>query len=217
MKKYITIFAILALILPLGLVWAEDNDSKVRSRELLKEPEKILRETVREKVDKVQEEVRDGLRETKNEVRDEIESRREKLADQDNRRHNLLVNIKNKFSRMILRSQAAVTRLDNILARLTTRTETLEADGHEVSEIFELIREAGANLDLVRADLREIKATIENLDNLENQKEVLAGLKGKIRLVAQNLRALRSDLREILNQIKAVVGDDNSDADRDDN
>ncbi len=108
---------------------------------------------------------------------------------------NLAANISNRFDGII-------ARLQNIINRLNTRIEKLEATGADVSQAKQSLASAGVALEAARDDLDDIDDAVATVVGSPDPKTEWQGVRAKFISAREHVRTAHSELRATVAHLK---------------
>ncbi len=112
--------------------------------------------------------------------------------------------IRQFFTRMVKRLEAAITRLEKLISRIESRLAKLESQGEDVSKIKTEIEDAKTKLTGTKADLEEAKTKLETVLESEDPKAAFAEVKNLIKGVKTQLIGVHRILVHVIGEIKGL-------------
>ncbi len=112
--------------------------------------------------------------------------------------------VRKSIAKMNNRFEAAIGRLENISIRISTRLDTLEKSGKDVSKSKTDLESAVAKVSSARAKLSEAKASLEAIADSETPKTVLEEAKVKTEEVKTLVMEAHVALVDVINSIKGA-------------
>lgn len=112
--------------------------------------------------------------------------------------------IRQFFTRMVKRLEAAITRLEKLISRIESRLSKLESQGEDVSKIKTEVADAKTKLDKAKTDLEEAKTKLETVLESEDPKAAFAEVKNLIKGVKTQLIEVHRILVHVIGDIKGL-------------
>lgn len=179
MKKYISLFLVLAMALSFSPTLAQDDRSEndTRPKDRLME----IRDTHKDRV----QEIRTDALEKRNEMRENVTDRRYRMRG------------------LILRAfNLRIAHLENISARIELRMEKLEERGVDTTEAQGFLVMANNSLEDAKASLAEATTVWEEGQDLATLRELLGNVKS-------SLRETHGYLRDTVRSLRASMASEN--------
>lgn len=112
--------------------------------------------------------------------------------------------IRQFFTRMVKRLEAAIARLEKLISRIESRLAKLESQGEDVSKIKTEVADAKTKLAKAKTDLEEAKTKLEDVLTNEDPKAAFAEVRSLIKGVKSQLIEVHRILVHIIGDIKGL-------------
>lgn len=112
--------------------------------------------------------------------------------------------IRQFFSRMVKRLEAAISRLEKLISRIESRLAKLESQGENVSKIKTEVADAKTKLNKAKADLELAKSKLETVLTSDDPKSAFAEVRNLIKEVKSQLIETHRILVHVIGEIKGL-------------
>lgn len=112
--------------------------------------------------------------------------------------------IRQFFTRMIRRLEAAISRLEKLISRIESRLAKLESQGENVAKIREEVENAKTKLTSAKADLELAKSKLETVLASDDPKEAFKEVREIIKNVKTQLIEVHRILVHVIGDIKGL-------------
>ncbi len=114
--------------------------------------------------------------------------------------------IRNLFSRLIKRLEAAIDRLENLITRIESRLEKIETgqEGLDIEAIKSELQAVKERLIAVNSALTDASASLEEILDSENPRESFNSVRDLIKGLKSELQAVHQSLTQIIGKIRGL-------------
>lgn len=206
-KSFIASLVLILFCVVASPVYATETNIKTRDQ---------IREELQEKREALVQ-IREEVQQKRTETREEF---RERLAGlQDQRKAALVSRLSERVDtvneKWVMTWSAALDRMTELLAKVETRTATLEGEGYNVVEVKTAIEVAKVSLADAKTALdaqavKDYTITITDEPNLRNDvSEVVKQLRADLQIVRDEINQARADIRSAIELLTEIVQTEN--------
>lgn len=108
------------------------------------------------------------------------------------------------LARIVSKVENRIDKYEEFSGKLMQKRNELSEASIDVSELDRLIRVAELNLTTTKADVTEMKATLDGLDYTLSKRELVRSVVSEVRDIRQSFRTLHQSMTEVVSEIRSL-------------